>query len=548
MEEKPSIYTTNHKIVLLLFGLLGAGIVMMSTSRYGAGLSPDSVHYIATARHISAGDGVISYTGNPVVVWPPLYPAVLAFVDYTTGIDPLSSAHVVNAILFGIIAYLSGLLFFKHLALPAFLLLVLLGPLRFLVYVSRMAWSEPLFICFVLIFLLLLKSYVDRGRISSVLFLALSVALACLTRYIGVVLIPTAIICVLFFRRDAIATKIRHLIGFLAIAILPIGAWILRNYYVSKTLFGPRSPSNWSFSDNLLLAFDNLLIVYVPWAIVLRRSVLLICILLFAALVVIGISKKWVHIKAILLKNSLLLLFIIAYTGFLVATSTTTAYDPISMRLLSPVYVPLTLVILSFAAQALSPLKTRFSPRFVSLFLWSALLLWLVYPVGALAHSTLRFVNNGAGYSGRSWRDSETIAYIRQYRDHLESDCCIYSNAPDAAYILADITAGFSPRLSPGLRRRSSPLLSLEKIHAARQGRELPPNSLSTLPEAAFAADGSIQSLKGSWPEEDSACLIWFDAVRRTYLLTVDELQTIADVHQIMRFEDGAVYSVTRKQ
>jgi len=157
-----------HTAFLALLGLVGTGIILLSTSRYGAGLSPDSVGYIATARHIANGDGVISYHGAPLVVQPPLYPALLATVDYVFGIDPLSSAHIVNSFLFGLIVYLSGLLFFNHLTSSATFAVALLGTVSSLisaslVSVSLMAWSEPLFICFMLLYLIHSKSYVVKG-------------------------------------------------------------------------------------------------------------------------------------------------------------------------------------------------------------------------------------------------------------------------------------------------------------------------------------------------------------------------------------------------
>jgi hypothetical protein len=59
-------------------GLGGATLVWWITP-HGAGLSPDSVYYIAAARWVLAGDGVRSLDGGgPLTVFAPLYPAVLA--------------------------------------------------------------------------------------------------------------------------------------------------------------------------------------------------------------------------------------------------------------------------------------------------------------------------------------------------------------------------------------------------------------------------------------------------------------------------------------
>jgi len=53
--------------------------------------------------------------------------------------------------------------------------------------------------------------------------------------------------------------------------------------------------------------------------------------------------------------------------------------------------------------------------------------------------------------------------------------------------------------------------------------------------------------LRETWPKDGNGYLVWFDAVGRKYLFTVDELQTIADMQEIAKLGDGAIYSVSRK-
>jgi hypothetical protein len=73
---------------------------------------------------MAAGIGVVSYGGTPLVSQPPLYPALLAIIDLAFGIDPLTSASVVNAVLFGLIVYLTGVLLSRHLTSSVAFLLV----------------------------------------------------------------------------------------------------------------------------------------------------------------------------------------------------------------------------------------------------------------------------------------------------------------------------------------------------------------------------------------------------------------------------------------
>ncbi len=374
--------------------------------------------YIATARHIATGTGAVTGDGTPLLVQPPLYPALLATIDYVFGIDPLSSAHIVNAVLFGLIVYLSGLLFLEHLKSSA--VFALLGTASVLVavplvQVSLMAWSEPLFICFVLLYLILSKSYLAKADTTSLLLLSLSVALACLTRYIGVIFILTGVVSVLLFRRDSPRVKFKHLFLFILISALPIGIWVIRNYFLSGTLFGPRAASIYTLSQNSTFAFNTFLSWYIPGRISEHRSILMLLSATIGFLAGLSIRGNWSKVRTVLLEIGPLLLFIIAYVGFLLVSSTTTNYDQIGNRLLSPVFVSITLLLLLSASKILTSLtEQRLSQKRANILLAVAIALWLVCPARATMSSITNAMSQGQGYSGKSWRNSQTIEYLLQ--------------------------------------------------------------------------------------------------------------------------------------
>ena len=61
-------------------------------------------------------------------------------------------------------------------------------------------------------------------------------------------------------------------------------------------------------------------------------------------------------------------------------------------------------------------------------------------------------------------------------------------------------------------------------------------------------------NLVGSWPSEDKACLVWYNyPAGLEYFpagldyFTFHELQEIANVQLMVRLNDGAIYSMTRK-
>lgn len=512
----PIVLSTKYRLLLVLLALVGAVLILLSTSQYGAGLSPDSVAYIGTARNLITGAGFINYDGNPTVEWPPLYPALLALVGSTFGADPLLLANVVNALIFGLIVYVGGVLTFKHLS--SFPALALMGTLALLVSrplfaVSVMAWTEPLFILFVILCLIFADSYLLKKDIASLLLLSSLVALSSLTRYIGVTLLLWGALIIVVFHRGSLKSRIVHLSLFILVSTLPVGIWLIRNYAISSTLFGPRFSSAHTLSQNLTYVFNTLLYWYIPRRIAEHRSILMIVsagVGLFAGL---SLRDGWQGMKVRLRQISPLVSFVIIYTSFLVISSTTTAYDRIDNRLLSPIYVPLTLLVLILAQALVDPYRKRFSKKIVNSFLVIGIAIWLVYPICSIILKVVNLIAFGRGYSGKTWRDSETVQYLLQHRT-LESECTIYTNGPDAAYILAHLAT----KMSPARTRYNSP----ETVN-------------------------DISRLKGSWPEESNACLVWFNKIGRTYLFTIDELQAIANIDLIARLEDGAIYSITRK-
>ena len=504
-----------YKLTLAILSAIGTAIILLSTRHYGAGISPDSVTYIATARHIATGIGAVTYDGTPLVLHPPLYPTLLATIAYVFRLDPLSSAHIVNAVLFGSIVYFSGLLFLRHLKsyVCAFLGTASVLVTYPLILVSLMAWSEPLFILLTLLYLLLLESYLERRNITLLLLLSLSVALACLTRYIGIILLFTGMVSVLLFRQDNSRIKYGHLFLFLFISALPIGVWVIRNYFLSGTLFGPRGPSYYSLSQNLAFVFNTFLHRYIPDRLSEHRSILMLLSATIGFLAGLSVRGNWSKFRTVLLEIGPLLLFIVAYVGFLVISSTTTAYDKIGDRLLSPVFVPMNLLLLFFASKILASLvRQGLSQRLANILLAIFVVIWLVNATRDTTSLITDAMSQGLEYSGKYWRNSQTIKYFLQNRKSEHGCKIFYSNAPDVLYILANLVAKMSPRKMLGAK-----------------------------------IINDISNLKGSWPEESNACLVWFDKVDRNYLFTVDELRTVANVQQVIRLEDGAVYLVTRK-
>jgi len=129
----------------------------------------------------------------------------------------------------------------------------------------------------------------------------------------------------------------------------------------------------------------------------------------------------------------------------------------------------------------------------------------LVYPMISTTSNAIYLVKYGDGIATEAWMKSETIQYIREN----PSECTYYSNGPDVIYFLTGVDAKFVPS-------RGGALVD-------------------------------ISSQEGTWPQATRACLAWFDNINRTTLYTPNELLLITNLEQVIKFNDGVIYIISRK-
>lgn len=505
------------KLILAAMSLLGAVILFLASSRHGSQVSHDSVAYIAAARNIVAGRGFTNYTGEPLVLWPPAYPSLLAAILWMTHFDPIAFAHSLHAVLLGCIIYLAGLLFYRYLHAilsERFILFVSISmvvgwPLH---QVSLMLMSEPLFICMTLVYLICMSSYRDKPDGASLIMLAVATCASCLTRYIGVTFILAGAGLILLVRHASLRTKFAHLFAFGFLATFPLGLWMLRNYQLSGELLGPRAASSFSFWQNLGFALDVMLSWYVPGRLS-GVSILLYALAAIWCLVVLWrLRGNFSAVPRFITAHTPLLLPIAAYASFLIYTSTTTAYEKISSRLLSPIFVPLSVVFVVLLVKSILYVLPSLRKFHRSAVLISTLMIWIGFSAKVTATLASNAFRISPGYVGISWENSEVLDHLRSHRERF-SGTNIYSNAPDATYLLAD----YEFKRTPRRRRYNSPV------------------DIS-----------SLTDFGGKWPEEGSAHLIWLDKVERPSLYTLDELKTVAHIELVTQLADGGVYTVRR--
>ncbi len=118
--QKPCSAVKNLSILVLLVpAACGMLLARLTTADIGAGVSKDSVEYLAAARSLlipQSGGLLRGYDGSIFILWPPLYPMLLALVEILTGQDALEAAGWLNLLLFGAAILLVSLLVYYSLA------------------------------------------------------------------------------------------------------------------------------------------------------------------------------------------------------------------------------------------------------------------------------------------------------------------------------------------------------------------------------------------------------------------------------------------------
>ncbi len=434
-------------LIIFVLSAVGVTIVLVTTSLYGPGLSADSAAYLSAAENLSHGKGLITYGGGQLVLWPPLFPSLLALGNYI-GLPAIEAARWLNALSFGLIVFVFGMLLINAIDCFAVVLLatgaVLLSPV--LVDISTMAWTEPLFILFVLLWIMQMSQY-RRTRYAAPLILAgVFAALTCLTRYVGVTVVAAGAILLLLEPVKAIHKRLWRVAAYVVLSMLPFGLWLGRNLVVSSTLMGPRASGQATVVQNIVYTLQVISLWFLPRSVPPLARVIAVA-LMFAALAATLVIARRVIAGKNYQKLAVTLVpvvcFSIVYIAFLVVSAAAFGIDPISNRLLSPLYVPLLLVAAIGLETAMHLPRNRLHKKLLAGALLCGFAVWLFLPLRRTAMMiTTRMASGAGGYSTERWRTSDLISKLLQ--TSLRGQ--VYSNDPAVLYLLGGINAQWSPR------------------------------------------------------------------------------------------------------
>ncbi len=492
----PALRVDRFTLILAALGLAGAALILLRHSGYGVGLSIDSTSYIANARALLEGRGFTFHD------YPPMFPMAVAFAGFL-GVDVVDGAGYVNAAAFGltvfaVAAWLRSRVESRFIVLWAGGALAL-SPL--LADIFAKAWTEPLFILFTVLSLFALDRFLTTDKRRFLLMAAACAALAGLTRWLGVSVVAAAVLLLLLRDAEPIQNRLRNVAVFSAIALAPLGAWMLWNLWSSGTLTGEKYQTGFAF----LVSFNEGTSALLKWVLgdvgyrylikgvywitrvniaetggiagaALKTGLLLaLAWAVGRALARLCQWRGWQSWRILAVPAAFIAFYALA-TAILLPLTNIGAEDRYFAPLYAPGLVAVALILNEFMrwASGRRPLQrleilSRWGMDLrkgalvsaPTLILTACLSLWLVGQLSANYGDVRLWVNNGFGYGGKQWAESETIDYIKSNPPEGR----VFSNDHRALWLQTDIS-GVHPLEPPP---PSSPKPLTDQAHAAGQ-------------------------------------------------------------------------------
>lgn len=503
-----TIRISTRFISVVILGLLAAVAVflVLHATPEGLGLTDDSIGYIAGARSILAGHGYREAwlaSNGPVTHFPPAYPDTLVMLGWF-GLDPLRGARFLNAVLFGLNTILMGILGWRmtH-SLPAGLALGALFMVNdSLLRVHAMALSEPLFIFLSLLAFWMFDLYFERDAHWLWLVACGSlVGLAYLTRYAALGLAATFVLALIVLHKSSRKRWIST--GIFIGSLLPwIMGWAIRNALVGGTVtnrvlvWHPITAANFETALRTISAF---LMPVEPW----RASLFKVTgLFLVLTLLVLGAALAWLVMRTVRRLSATQApggqvitftsaLYVFCYlASIFAAMSFFDASTKFKLRILSPVYVALLILLVAFGVWA--------SRRRRAVTIVLALAVFGVSLYGQV--SAVNELSKGAqGYASFKWYDSKAMAFLRS----LPPDTRIFTNEPGAvylytgrgAYVLPDhedpVTAEPRPGFAQGIAELQAEILGGHAVLALFSGGDTPASDAGLLSTGLYLAEKS---------------------------------------------------------
>ena len=509
------------RLFLLGAALIGMVFALIATSRYGAGVSSDAARNLSTADSLLAGRGFVDMVGSPLVLWPPLYPILLAGLSLVSGLRTFQVAWYLNVALYGANIWLAGWWLYvafrgRPLYAVAGTLIVLFS--RSLLRIHANVASEPLFEALAFVFFLSSTEYLRTGTRRSLWTMCVVAGLATLQRYLGVVLL--GVMLVVLYRRAGFGALWHGALPCL-VATTPIAAWVvLHNYPISGSPFGPRELGTMLPLQNIGLSLTKILWWFVPrwgpldWMILrpwLPLSVLIV------VLIAVNSRRQWAAWLQQIASETVWPGLLFAATYFVLLAFTVVTADHLDLTS-DRYYVILLPVVLALAFSIMDALVLSHLGglnRGTQWALVAGLMLWAVYPVYAVQSYLRQALAQGepTNYNIANSAQFREMSVVQAAQKILTKDpgAVVYSNYVNIVWFI------FGHPVQP-LPFEDQTLSRTERIEALKR---------------SYAG----------WPEQPGY-IIWFTPNQYHHIVAPEELAELAVLRLLFEDETGQVFAV----
>ena len=512
---------TKFRIYLSLLALIGLIFILLTTSKYGAGVSSDAARNLSTADSLLVGKGFVDMLGGPFILWPPLYPLVIAGLSLLTKWNTFQSAWYLNIFLYPVNIWLSGWLLYrifkeKIFYVVAGALIVLLSRSTLRIYAN--VASEPLFTTFVLLFFFTAAGFLRVGKSSGLWLMSLTAGLATLQRYLGIVLIGVIGLVVLVKYG---LPGIRQGLAAIILSIVPVSIWVIfHNYPVSGTLFGPRDLGAMLPLENISLSLTKILWWFIPRLSFIDPLLLHPWIILTGCILILAVLNKtrdWLNwLNA--LSNTYVwpaLVFSIIYYFLLAFTVVTADHLDLTSDRYYVVILPVALILLFITLDKLLFSHFNLDNHMWSFGLAGLVLIWFVYPVNSLQAYIRQALEQGepTNYNIANSAQFREMSVVKAAGPILDKDpqAIVYSNYVNIVWFIYR-------------------------------------HPVETLPfeDASLPSDQRLAALKKNYPAWPSqgGYIIWFTPNQYHHIVAPDELISIADLKLLYKDKTGEIFYV----
>lgn len=511
-------------ITICVFAVAGISLAFLATSRYGSGLPTDGMRYISIADSLLNGRGLFDYDQTRLLVFPPLFPFIIAGLSFLTGADVFLVAWYLNIFLWGVNLFLSGLFLravFRSTPIYFYIafLIVFLSPSS--LYMHTSVLTEPLFLTFSLLLFFAGSRYIEKRSFWAFISMILLSIGASLLRWAGMSHIVVGGLVILLAWRHNLKIGFLIAAGFGLISFAPVTAWIyFHNYLPTGTLWGISSEGNVFVLENTLQALRKIFYWFVPYRPISPGGKLEPVIFLgVMSLVLLLLNRKfhwqsWVkeYCRPFVLVATLFFLVNFVSTAWMAQTFDHRALssDRYYALLLTPI-----LVIIFLTFHHLIRPHLRFSANQVSAGLILLFLIWSVLPIARLTKYLQISLREGEAaynlYNLRIYHESEVIRYAKTILIQ-DPQAIFYSNIPGPVWFFT---------------RR--PLTYM-----------IPKNS-------NWTKDDFKENMAG-WPYDKPGYVIWFEADPFKIFYPPLDLYLVADIHPVYELSDGAIYYVSPRK